>query len=94
MNSKYIGRQFIDNTSNAGRSLNGYFINGFGVMYGLKTKIFKEIGLSLTINNLFNQKYESNAWVYPYYQGDVYNEYNGYFPQALINFLFGLSLKI
>jgi iron complex outermembrane receptor protein len=92
--SKYVGQQFIDNTSNEARSLKGYFVNGLGATYSVSTKLFEEIGLNLAIHNIFNQKYESNAWVYPYYQGDAYNEYNGYFPQATINFLLGISLKI
>ncbi|MCX6267242.1 MAG: TonB-dependent receptor, partial [Bacteroidetes bacterium] len=94
LNSKYVGRQYIDNTSSEERSLKGYFINGAGVMYSLKTKIFEEITFNLAVNNVFSVKYESSAWVYPYYTGENYNEYNGYFPQALINFLFGITLKI
>ncbi len=94
LNSKYIGKQYIDNTSNEGRSLKGYFVNGITAMYSFKTRVFEEIGFNFTVNNLFNLKYETNAWVYPYYLGGAYNEYNGYFPQATINFLFGISLKI
>ena len=94
LNSKYVGKQFIDNTSNDGRSLKGYFVNGLAASYTLKTRIFEEIGFNLAVNNLFSVKYETNAWVYPYYLGSVYNESNGYFPQALINFLVGISVKI
>ncbi|MEI7501058.1 MAG: TonB-dependent receptor [Bacteroidota bacterium] len=94
LNSKYIGPQFIDNTSTPSRSLHGYFVNGATAAYVLKTKLFKEIGFNVTVNNLFNQKYESNAWVYPCYIGGQYQELNGYFPQALINFLVGISVKI
>ncbi|MDP1621629.1 MAG: TonB-dependent receptor [Bacteroidales bacterium] len=94
LNTKYIGKQYIDNTSNEGRSLKGYLVNGISAMYSVKTKLIGEIGFNLTVNNLFNRKYETNAWVYPYYLGGTYNEYNGYFPQALINFLFGISVKI
>ncbi|MCX6306970.1 MAG: TonB-dependent receptor [Bacteroidetes bacterium] len=94
LNSKYVGPQYIDNSSNASRSLEGYLVHGFGATYTVKTKIFGEVGFNLAINNLFNRKYETNAWVYPYYVGSTYNEANGYFPQALINFLFGISVKI
>ena len=34
--------------------------------------------------------YESNAWVYRYYSEGSYGVYDGYFPQAGINFLVGL----
>ncbi len=94
LNSKYVGKQYIDNTSNEGRSLSGYFVNGFGAMFTVKTKYIGEIGFSLAVNNLFSVKYETNAWVYPYYIGGSYNEYNGYFPQARVNFLAGIAVKI
>jgi iron complex outermembrane receptor protein len=94
LNSKYVGKQYIDNTSSDERSLKGYFVNSLAASYTLKTKVFEEIGLTLAVNNLFSARYESSAWVYPYYLGGIYNEYNGYFPQALINFLVGISVKI
>ena len=94
LNSKYVGRQYIDNTSNKNRSLHDYFVNGLTAEYTLHAGIFKEIGFNLSINNIFNEKYETSAWVYPYYIDNQYNESNGYFPQALINFLFGISVKI
>jgi len=93
-NSKYAGRQYIDNTSNTSRSLHEYFVNGLTAGYTVKTRIFKEVGFSLAVNNLFSQQYETNGWVYPYYVDNQYNESNGYFPQALVNFLFGISLKM
>jgi len=92
--SKYIGRQYIDNTSDKSRSLSGYFVNSFSASYSIKIKPFKEIGFNVLINNLFNQKFESNAWIYPYYYNNMPYEVNGYFPQALINILFGLTLRI
>ncbi len=92
--SKYVGKQNVDNTSNEARSLNGYFVNGANVIFLFKTEFFKEISLNLTVNNLFSARYESNAWIYPYYLGGEYNEMNGYFPQALVNFLCGISLRL
>ncbi len=92
--SKYVGRQFIDNTSNKNRSLNPYFIHGLAASYAVKVKPFNEISLHFMVNNLFNSKYETNAWVYQYYYDHQYGEANGYFPQALINFLIGITFKI
>jgi iron complex outermembrane receptor protein len=92
--SKYIGRQFIDNTSSKARSLDPCFINGIAAEYILRTKFIKEIGFRAQVNNLFSERYESNAWVYRYYSGPSEYEMNGYFPQALINFLLGITLRI
>ncbi len=93
-NSRYVGSQYIDNTSTKGRSLHDYFVNGLGAAWAIHPRWMKEIAFNLTVSNLFSAKYESNAWVYPYLQNGSYYEQNGYFPQAPLNFLFGISLKI
>ena len=62
--SKYIGKQFIDNTSSKDRMLDDYLVNNLRISYNWENKIFKTTQLSLQINNLLNNKYVSNAWVY------------------------------
>ena len=91
--SKYVGKQYIDNTSSDERKLNAYFINDLLIRYNINIKSLKEFGISLKINNLTNRMYESNAWVYRYYSEGSYGVYDGYFPQAGINFLLGIDLK-
>ncbi len=91
--SKYVGRQFIDNTSNTQRSLDPYFVNNIRINYTIETNFIKQIDFMLTLNNIFNEKYESNAWVYRYIWEDVEYEMNGYFPQAEFNFMLGVNLK-
>ena len=92
--SKFVDEQFIDNTSNNKRKLDSYLINNVRFNYSFKTKLIKEIGLNLMINNIFNQEYESKAWVYRYSTGGQEFAMDGYFPQAGINFLAGLILKL
>jgi len=91
--SKYVSRQFIDNTENDNRSLDPYFINNLLIEYGIKTNFFKKLTARLMINNIFDEKYETNAWVYRYFYGGEEYAMDGYFPQAGINFLAGLSVK-
>jgi len=91
--SKYVGKQYIDNTSSDARKLDPYFVNDFLASYYFTFKTLKQLGISLKINNFTNAKYESNAWVYRYYSDGSYGVYDGYFPQAGINFLVGLDLK-
>jgi len=94
LHSKYIGKQYIDNTSSEDRFLHPYFVNNLVLGYQFRVKPFSEIGISLMINNLFSQYYETNAWIYRYnHEGRQYNM-NGYFPQALINYMVGITLKI
>lgn len=94
LNSKYVGDQYIDNTSSPDRKLHSFFIHGITAGYTVKTKWLQEIGFRLAVNNIFSYKYESNAWVYRYYYSGKPYEENGYFPQALVNFLFGISIKV
>jgi iron complex outermembrane receptor protein len=45
------------------------------------------------VNNLFNEMYESNAWVYSYIlEGERY-KMDGYFPQAGTNFMLGVDFR-
>ena len=105
--SKYVGEQFIDNTSSEDRMLNDYLVNNLRLTYDWESKIFKTAKVSLQINNLFNNEYISNAWIYRftsdnwdpresdhYVNTDSEKGYNmaGYFPQATRNYLLGLTL--
>ena len=91
--SNYVGDQYIDNTSNANRKLNAWFVNNLKVDYSLKGLLFREINLHLQVNNLFNTEYESNAWVYSYIYGGERFKMDGYYPQAGTNFLAGIDFK-
>ncbi|MBL7137505.1 MAG: TonB-dependent receptor [Bacteroidales bacterium] len=94
LHSRYIGKQYIDNTANDDRSLHSYFVNNLVLGYHFKLKPFSEIGINLMINNLFSQRYETNAWIYRYNLDGRQYEVNGYFPQALINYMVGITLKL
>ena len=91
--SKYVGRQYTDNSSNEERSIDPYFINDFNVNYSFTTDLFKEVVLRLMVNNIFDVKYETNAWVYRYYSDGTPGVIDGYYPQAGINYMVGLTLK-
>ena len=91
--SKYVGRQYTDNSSNKDRSIDPYFINDFNVNYSFTTDLFKEVVLRLMVNNIFDVKYETNAWVYRYYYDGTPGVIDGYYPQAGINYMVGLTLK-
>jgi iron complex outermembrane receptor protein len=91
--SQYVGKQYIDNTSSTQRMLDAYFVNNLKLNYTINPKVFNEIEVQLSINNIFNSQYESNAWVYSYIYGGERYEMDGYFPQAGTNFLAGITLK-
>lgn len=90
--SYYVGKQYIDNTSSNDRKLNPYLVNNLRFDYILKQKLFKELKFKLLINNILNERYESNAWVYSYLYNGKRSKMDGYFPQAGTNFLFSVSV--
>lgn len=90
--SKYVGDQYLDNTSNENRKIDAYWVNDFRVGYKIKNVLFKEIEISLLVNNFLDAEYSSNGYTYSYIVGDPITE-NFYYPQAGINFLAGLRLS-
>ena len=84
-NSQFVGRQYIDNTSCKDRSIDPYFVSNLRVGYVFKPKFMKEIALDVTVNNLFNEQYETNAWVYSAIVGGERYKEDGYFTQAGTN---------
>ncbi|HRG53687.1 MAG TPA: TonB-dependent receptor [Bacteroidia bacterium] len=91
--SKYVGEQFLDNTSNKNRKLDAFFVNDVRINYTFKTKFIPEIGLTLAVNNVFNHQYESNGYTFGYISGGQRITENFYYPQAGVNFLAGVHLK-
>ncbi|MBN2611487.1 MAG: TonB-dependent receptor [Bacteroidales bacterium] len=91
--SKYAGRQYIDNTSSLERSIDPYFVNHVYLHYGLNNRHIGEVTLKFMINNILNVEYETNAWVYRYYYNERHYALDGYFPQAGINYMAGLSWR-
>ncbi len=93
LQSTYVSRQYLDNTSSKDRSINPYFVSNLKIDYTLPQKKVKKCVFYATINNLFNEKYESNGWVYSYYSEGKRQKEDGYFPQAGISYLLGMSIE-
>ncbi len=91
--SSYVGKQYIDNSSSDDRKLDAYCVSNLKLDYTVKQRFVKELKLHLLVNNLFNAEYESNAWVYSYSLGGERFKQDGYFPQAGIHFMTGISLN-
>ena len=98
--TKFVGEQYMSNIESKKSQLESYFVNDINISYQFKPKkTIKGIGLSLLINNIFDQKYVSNGYFYTY--DDNWSSPNevktiegvGYYPQAGINFIVGLDLK-
>ena len=92
--SKYVGKQYLDNTSNDRKSIDAYFTNNLMVNYGIKIKGIREINLGILANNILNALYENNGYTFGYISGGKRINENYYFPQAGRNFLLRLTIKI
>ena len=98
--SKYVGEQYMSNIEHPGSKLDAYFVNDLQLSYELRTgSLFKSIVFSGLLNNFLNAKYVSNGYFYTYddtwsVPGEVTTITGaGYYPQAEINFLVGVSLR-
>lgn len=91
--SKYVGKQYIDNSQSTDRMLDAYFVNNLLVSWRFQPAFCREIKLSAMINNLLNTEYETNAWVYRYQYENELSKLDGYFPQAGISVMAGVTVK-
>ncbi|WP_353958922.1 TonB-dependent receptor [Pedobacter aquatilis] len=93
LQSKYVSKQYLDNTQNNDRTINGYWVNNARLGYDFKFAGVKNINLGLLVNNLLDKKYESNGYTYGYLLGGSRTTENFYYPQAGTNFLLNLNVK-
>jgi iron complex outermembrane receptor protein len=80
---KYVGKQYYDNTVSKERQLDDYFVSNFHAQYSFNIKPVK-VTLMGAVNNIFNKKYISSAWIYRSGFASGENDYieDGFFPQA------------
>lgn len=90
---KYVGKQYLDNTSDDSRSIDPYGLCDIRIRYSIKTKPFKELGFNVMLNNIFDKKYVSNGYTYSYIAGGEFTTVNYFYPQAGFNFLAGVTMK-
>lgn len=85
---KYVGKQYLDNTSNDEKSIPSYFTSNLSAGYTFAKTEIGTISLQLFANNIFNSKYIANGWA----STEIFNKegtYNwiGYYPQATRNYM-------
>lgn len=91
--NKYVSRQFMDNTQDEQRMLQGYFTQDARLTFTKANLLFKEWNIIFQVNNLFNALYEPNGYTYPYfYGGELIND-NYYYPMAGTNVMVALNIR-
>ncbi len=92
--SKYVSKQYLDNTENDSRSLNSFYVQDVRAIYTFKTNWLKEVNIIGQVNNLLGKKYEPNGYTYSYFVGGETVTENFYFPMAGRNFMLSLNVKL
>lgn len=90
---KYVGKQFLDNTSNSQRVISPYFVSDFVTQIPLQFSN-KTFTIKGGIYNLFNTMYSSNGYTYSYVYNSQLNTQNYYFPQSGIRWMLGLGVDL
>ncbi|RYZ26864.1 MAG: TonB-dependent receptor, partial [Chitinophagaceae bacterium] len=91
---KYVGKQYLDNSSNESRKLNAYYTQDVRAAYSFNKSWLKNMDLIFQVNNVFNKKYEPNGYTFSYYYGNELATENYYFPMAGINWMVGLNIRL
>jgi iron complex outermembrane receptor protein len=96
---KYVGKQYLDNTSNENRRLNAFYTQDARLIYTIsknqKSKRWmKEVNIILQANNILDAKYEPNGYTFSYYFGGSFTTENFYYPMAGRNFMAAVNIKL
>jgi len=92
--SKYVSKQYLDNTQDEGRKLNAFYVQNARATYTFTKAFLKESNIILQVNNIFNKRYEPNGYTYNYIYGGTLSVNNYYFPMAGTNFMIGVNIKL
>ena len=93
LNSKYVGSQYFDNTSNKDRKLPSYLINDLKVAYSFSPSWAKKVEISGLINNVFDGVYEVNAYGGNWYENGVEKTWASYYPMAPRHYMAQLMFR-
>jgi iron complex outermembrane receptor protein len=92
--SKYVSKQYLDNTQNESRTLNAYFTNDINVSYKLIDKKTWGAQFQFYAINIFDVKYEPNGYTYSYIYGGTTTTSNNYFPMAGRNYFASIKIEL
>jgi iron complex outermembrane receptor protein len=93
LTTQFVSKQYIDNFQDAHHILKPYCLSNLNLQYEIPKLKKLNFSLFFSVNNIFNAKYESNAWLWRAQVGDDAYYEDGYFSQAGINFIGGVKLR-
>ncbi|MCG8328884.1 MAG: TonB-dependent receptor [Chitinophagales bacterium] len=92
--TKYVSKQYIDNTSDDNNVIDAYSFTDLRLRYEWQTRKSNRVALTFLTQNLFDSFYETNAWSYRYIFDGTTAVDQGYYPQAGRNYMLGLTIGI
>jgi iron complex outermembrane receptor protein len=91
---KYVGKQYMDNTSDDAKSIDAYFVSNLSAGYTFKKSPVGTFNLQVFMNNLFSKEYVANGWAATDTFADGSSiHWIGYYPQATRNYMARLTLS-
>lgn len=89
LNAKYVGKQYMDNSSMDVAKVPAYFTMGLNIQKSFRIKGSSTMQLSFCIDNLLNRKYYSYGWIYRAMFKDGSDDYveKGVYAQATTHFI-------
>jgi len=90
--TKYVSKQYLDNTQNENRILKAYWTQDISAQWKCIQRPKWNALLQIHALNIFDHLYEPNGYTYSYVYGGSVSTSNNYFPMAGRNYW--LSLKI
>lgn len=92
--TKFVGMQFLDNTSNPDRSISPFLVNDFRLNYEFKGwKGIDKLTLMAGVYNLFDQIYSPSGYTYSYISGGQTLTDNYFYPQAGRHYMIGGGVR-
>lgn len=90
--NQIVSKQFLDNTGNNTRQLNGYYNSNLLLSY---TKVISKANANffVQVNNIFNKIYTPNGYTYNFIAGGALSVNNYYYPMAGTNILIGVNVS-
>lgn len=92
LSGKYVGAQYLDNTSREVYRQDAYFLLNFKAGYTWHLKNHDEVEAQLAVNNLLNRMYRIGAWAGDYEWGGYYHS-SGWYQQPGINVMGRLAVR-
>lgn len=92
--SKYIGKQYLDNSGKNNRKLDPYYVQDIKLAYTLHKGWLKDAALIVRVNNIFNKLYAPSGYTYSYITGGSLTTENYYYPMAGTNYMMGINIRL